>query len=367
MTYTKQEQLYLTAKEKYYKGHPIMSDAEFDYIEDALKIEGSDVPFIVGFENRNLKFPHFTPMLSLSKYQTNKITGEPPTNSAITWMKSRIIGEQVHFEWTPKFDGNAANIKYKNGKLLMAVSRGNGILGRDITKKLYQQLPKTISIKGNVEIRGEVVMARDTFKQKYAKEFANERNIVAGILNKDVTLHTKDRLCDIIFIALDIKKIDENNITHIDSDKLEALGFNKKYKLEKHWVHYNDFEKSFYKMKEYRENKCPFLLDGFVIKVAAKYRNKFGENMHDPNWAIAIKFSPKTAITELINIKWNFSKTGEMIPIAILKPVDLDGTIIKRASLYNAGFIIKNNVLPGSQVKIVKAGDIIPQIIGVIS
>lgn len=362
---TKQEQLYLTAKEKYYLGDPIMTDSEFDELEKQLKLEGSEVIDIVGFSDRNMKFPHISAMLSLSKYQTDKSTAKPPTELAIEWMKQRIYGNQIHFEFTPKFDGNAGNIIYKNGKLYQALSRGNGKLGRDITEKLYNQLPKTIPCKSDVEIRGEIVMPRDIFAKKYSKDFANERNLVAGILNKDVTPETADRLNDIVFMAVEIK-IHEDVVVYENIDKLNEWGFNQTYKLEKYWVAYSDFEKAFFKMKEYRETKSPFLLDGFVIKVAEKYRNQLGENAHDPNWAVAIKFAPKDVVTEVIDIQWNFGKTGELTPIAILKPVDLDGSVVKRASLYNYGFVIKNNILPGKKVKLVKSGDIIPQIIEVL-
>jgi NAD-dependent DNA ligase len=209
-------------------------------------------------------------------------------------------------------------------------------------------------------------MPRTIFNKKYSQSFANERNLVAGILNKDVTPETKNILDDIVFMAVEIKK-HEDEIVYENIDSLESWGFNQKYKLEKYWVAYSDFEKAFFKMKEYRETKSPFLLDGFVIKVAEKYRNQFGENSHDPEWAVAIKFAPKDVQTPNETIQWNFGKTGEIIPVGIFAPVDLDGTIVKRASLYNYGFVIKNKVYPGSICTIVKAGDIIPQVIDVVS
>jgi len=364
---TNKEKLYLDAKRTYYQGNPIMSDREFDELELELKNENSKVIDMVGFGDRKLKFPHITPMLSLAKYQTNKTTGKPPIEDATNWMKNHIVGKQEHFEWTPKFDGNACSLQYKNGKLHIALSRGNGTTGRDITDKIYNQVPKTIPIKGNVEIRGEIVMPRNIFNKKYAEDFANERNLVAGILNKDVTPETKDRLKDIVFMAVEIKAIDGKTVEYISTDKLTELGFNQQYPLEKHWVHYSDFETCFYKMQEYREKRSPFLLDGFVIKVAEKYRNNFGENSHAPNWAVAIKFSPKDVSTTNKTIQWNFGKTGELIPVGIFEPVNLDGTMVKRASLYNYGFVIANKVYPGSTVTIVKAGDIIPQVIDVTS
>lgn len=358
------EKLYLKAKETYYQGNPIMSDAEFDRLEDELKLLGSKVVNIVGqIVDRNTKFAHKTPMLSLSKYQTDKLSGLPPTDSATAWMKSRIVNKQEHFGFGCKYDGNAANAIYVNGKIDKVLSRGNGTLGRDITSKIIGQLPATVPVtNGTVEIRAEVVIPKDIFAKKYS-EFKNERNFVAGVLNKDN--NDPDVLNDIVFMAHEIKHTEGKSSEYIDVKKLADWGFNKKYPLVQFYYHYTEFEKAFYKMKEYRETKSPFLLDGIVIKVAEKYRNEFGENSHDPNWAIAIKFAPKDVSTPNETIQWNFGKTGELIPVGIFEPVNLDGTMVKRASLYNYGFVIKNKVYPGAICTLVKAGDIIPQVVAV--
>lgn len=364
MNLKQSEELYLKAKETYYQGNPIMSDAEFDRLENELKLLGSKVVGVVGLVNdRNAKYPHKTPMLSLSKYQTDKITGLPPTAEATNWMKSRIVGNQEHFGFSPKFDGNAANAIYKNGKIDKILSRGNGTHGRDITSKLIGQIPATIPISdGTVEIRAEVVIPRDIFAKKYS-EFKNERNFVAGVLNKDG--NDFDVLNDIVFMAHEIKHTEGKTSEYIDVKYLSDWGFNKKYPLIQFYYHYTEFENAFYKMKEYRETKSPFLLDGIVIKVAEKYRNVFGENSHDPNWGVAIKFAPKDVVTTVNDIKWKFGKTGSFTPVAILEPVNLDGSTVGRASIYNYGYVIRNEVYPGAIVTIAKSGDIIPQIIKV--
>jgi DNA ligase (NAD+) len=360
----KLEDLYLKAKETYYLGNPIMTDSEFDQLEAELKQLGSKVVSIVGLViDRNAKYPHKTPMLSLAKYQTNKTTGKPPTEQATDWMKSKVVGKQEHFSFGCKYDGNAANAIYKSGHLVNILSRGNGTLGRDITSKLINQVPKTIPITdGTVEVRAEVVIPKDIFAKKYS-EFKNERNFVAGVLNKDS--NDPAVLNDIVFMAHEIKHTEGNTSEYISVDELSKWGFNKKYPLVHFYYHYTEFEKAFFKMKDYREKESPFLLDGIVIKVAEKYRNNFGENGHDPNWAIAIKFAPKDVKTTVKDIKWNFGKTGTLTPVAILEPVDLDGSIVGKASIYNYGYLVKNQVYPGSIVTLVKSGDIIPQIIEV--
>lgn len=356
------EQLYLKAKETYYQGNPIMSDAEFDRLEDELKNKNSKVVENVGQQtDRNAKFSHKTPMLSLSKFQTDKITGQPPTNQAIDWMKQRIVEKQEHFIVECKYDGNAANAIYVNGNIDKILTRGNGTHGRDITSKLINQIPSKIPIsEGTVEIRAEIVIPKSIFAQKYS-EFKNERNFVAGVLNKD--FNDPDVLNDLVFMAHEIKYTEGKTSEYISNNKLSEWGFNQKYPLVHYHYHYSEFEKAFYKMKEYREKNCPFLLDGMVIKVSEKYRNNFGESNHSPNWAIAIKFAPKDAVTTIKSIEWNFGKTGSFTPVAILEPVDLDGSIVSRASIYNYGYVIKNNVYPGAVVTIAKSGDIIPQII----
>jgi DNA ligase (NAD+) len=357
------EKLYLEAKKLYYQGNPIMSDTEFDNLELELKKENSSVITIVGFSDRKAKFPHITPMLSLSKFQTNKTTGKPPVEEATTWMKEHIIGSQIHFSFTPKFDGNAANVIYKNGKLHIILSRGDGTYGRDITAKLMNQVPKTISNSNTIEVRGEVVIAKDIFSKKYS-QFKNERNFVAGVLNKDEV--DNNILSDLTFVAVEIKEIIGKTSDYISTSKLKDWGFNKLYELPEYYITAENFESAFKHMETYRNTKSPFLLDGFVIKVTEKYRNNFGENGHNPNWAIAIKFLPKEVITTVKSISWSFGKSGNFTPVANLEPVDLDGSTVSRASLYNYGFIVTNNVYPGAQVQIVKSGDIIPQVIKVI-
>lgn len=361
---TKQENLYLEAKKTYYEGNPIMTDAEFDRLEDELRLIGSSLIDIVGDKfDRYAKYPHITPMLSLAKYQTDKITGKPPTEKAIEWMKDKVNrGSQEHFAFEPKFDGNSVNAIYKNGKLWKMLSRGNGTLGRDYTSKLKSQVPNTIPILDEVEVRGEAVISKDIFAKKYSK-FSNERNFVAGVLNDD---KYNEATSEIVFVACEIRHTVSGITEHVPAEKLKEFGFNKNFELPHYYYHFSEFDKVFNVMKNYRETKCPFLLDGFVIKVAEKYRNIFGENSHDPNWAIAVKFMPKDVETTVIDIDWRMGKTGQYCPVAQLSPVNLDGTVVSQASIYNYGYVNKNQVYIGSTVQICKSGDIIPQIVKVI-
>jgi DNA ligase (NAD+) len=118
-------------------------------------------------------------------------------------------------------------------------------------------------------------------------------------------------------------------------------------------------------MENFRET-CEFQLDGVVFALPTEFREIFGENDHDPEWSIAVKFVPEEVITPVIGVQWNLGKTGELTPVVCLKPVQLAGTTVKRASGYNAGYIVKNRIQEGSIVSLHKSGDIIPEISKVI-
>jgi len=352
---------YLEAKRAYYMGTPIMDDSEFDRLEAKLKSDGI-LEKVVGFndDDRNAKFPHPSKMLSLAKYQASA-DGSLPTESATKWMKKLSVSE---FEATPKFDGNAINIVYRNGKLSSILSRGNGTAGRDYTDKLEMIVPHEIStVIDIIEIRGEVVMPTEIFLNKYA-QYKNERNFVAGILNRDEDVSNITK--EFVFMAVEIRCQNKSReMGYLPIDTLLGWGFNKLIPLYILKFSSDEFENVYRKMVSYRINDCPVRLDGFVIKTPENTRKEIGENSHDPNWAVAIKFPPEDAITEVIDIQWNFGKTGEMVPVAIMNPTFLDGTTVRRAAVHNLGWVQKNGCYPGATVTIAKKGDIIPQIIKV--
>ena len=347
------EQQYLAAKESYYNGNPILTDDEFDSLEQELISMSSDVPYIVGAEDRKAKYSHPSPMLSLAKYQAT-LAGTPPTELAKNWMNK--FGA-TSFEITPKYDGNAANAIYVNGNLSQVLSRGNGSKGRDITDKVKHNLPMKIDLKGVVEIRGEIVIKISTFNQKYF-EFKNPRNYVAGVLNRDE--NPKEVISDLDFIPLEVRQhIDEQ--IHYIAPRITGL---------KHtaYIFYGgpeSFVSAYETMVKYRKT-CEYQLDGFVIKAPEGLRAMWGENAHDPNWAVAIKFPPKEAITKIKSISWQYGKTGEVTPVAVMDPINLDGSTVSRAALFNLGYLKEKGAAPGATVAIAKSGDIIPQITRVV-
>jgi DNA ligase (NAD+) len=355
------EELYLQAKEAYYAGEPIISDDEFDRLEEELRDENSEVVEIVGIQDRTLKHPHLSPMLSLNKAQAS-IDGTPPISQMQDWFSS--FPKETIFEATPKYDGNAVNLIYKKGRLSQAITRGDKTRGRDVTNKLIKSVPLYLEgISQDVEVRGEAVIPTKIFYEKYS-HFKNPRNFVAGVLNREDT--TEDLLSEIEFLAIEVRVHDGDYEYPSNTQSwLQDKGFNKKNNYYRTFLS-QDFVSIYSDLKTYRENSSPFQLDGFVVKAPEVLRKSMGEKSHHPNWAIAVKFPPKEAITEVMDFRWNIGTSGNITPIARLKPIDLDGTTVKNVAAFNLGYIVKEKIYPGAKVVIAKSGDIIPQIVKVL-
>jgi len=366
MNLQEKESLYLRAKEAYYAGEPIMSDFEFDTLESELKESGSSIINKVGSTKAG-KFDHITPMLSLGKisvYDNDQL----PISEIAKWMS--ISKSEV--EITPKLDGNAVNLIYEKGKLKLALSRGTGLKGFDITEKLKHIVPQlaTIPYEGVpyelMEIRGEVVLPVSVFNQKYS-DFKNPRNFVAGVLGRDETDPTVVK--DFKFLAFELKGFhsDTSGLYEYPShsiDILQDMGF--EIPLRKTIKNSLEFRETYFEFLNYRENLSPYQLDGMVLKMKESERKEIGYTDHHPKWAIAIKFPPKEAITTIVSISWKTGTSGEIVPTAVMEPIDLDGSTVSRASLFNWGKVNEMKTFPGAKVLIAKAGDIIPQVYQVV-
>lgn len=355
------EERYLKAKEAYYSGEPLITDDEFDRLEEELKEMGSEVVNIVGAADRNYKHQHLSPMLSLNKAQA-ALDGTPPIEQMKAWFST--FPSDMKFEATPKYDGNAVNLIYRNGKFEKAITRGDKSKGKDVTHKIIRRVPLWLEgVNTDVEVRGEVVMDVSIFNAKYST-FKNPRNFVAGVLNKD---DVQDELLnELTFMALEVRIHDGDYDYPTDTQSwLATHGFNRKHSFYRTFQPV-DFVKVYNEMKDYREKTSPFQLDGFVVKCQEEKRRSYGESGHSPNWAIAIKFPPKEAVTTVKSIRWNVGTTGEITPVVEMEPVDLDGTTVRNAAAFNAGHVISNGLWPGAVVAIAKSGDIIPQVVKII-
>ncbi len=367
------EQKYLKAKISYYEGNPFLSDDEFDALEELLKKEGSRVIEQVGSKRKDFDFNHPNKMLSLAKVQTHKNSdGGIDYNSSefLRWYNKNAskINKKTNLVVSPKFDGSAINIIYEGTKLSAILTRGDGKLGKDITNKISPYIPKEIEayslrIGPNdiLEVRCEVVINVHLFNKKYSKEFANPRNYVAGVIGQDEINHEKLSEFTIVplnFILNGVHKC-YSHFKHLFKDINEILNKQKKLFTSKNITkEYQEVIDYFIKGRE----SISYQLDGLVISFPVEYRTQLGENDHDPNWALAVKFPPKETVTTVEGFEWSVSKRGEITPVLLLKPVLLDGTTVKRASGYNAGYLLEKGVGPGATVSLSKAGDIIPEV-----
>jgi len=369
------ENKYLSAKIAYYNGESNMSDAEFDALEKFLKEHGSKVHEQVGAKVKDYDFSHPTKMLSLSKIQTEK-DDEGLTNYMLelflAWYNKRtpIINRKDFFKLyaSPKFDGNAINVIYIGGKLTSIITRGDGVFGKDVTKRLQSRFPKTIIMNNPnfelqdediIQIRCEVVIDKLLFHDKYKPlGYANPRNYVAGVIGGDT--FDAEKVSELDSIPLHFLL----NGEQLGSDSFMENEFvsSTRYENECDIRNYIDIIKGFEDMRD----DFKYQLDGVVFAFHYSFREYMGENSHDPEWSIAIKFIPDEAVTSEDHIKWFVGKTGELAPVIQLVPVRLAGTTVRRVSGYNYGYIINQKLGKGAQMSIAKAGDIIPEIQSVI-
>ncbi len=370
MKLTPKEEKYLKAKEAYYEmtgdfGETtlLMEDWEFDELELELKEEGSCVIEMVGFKTKGTKVTHPTLMKSLDKIQFQ--TDYEPIDEFFKWLKSISFAGPLGFG--PKFDGNAVNLVFKNGKLHKAITRGDGEEGQDVTDKLRHMVPNNIKLDSTLdscEIRGEVVINKSIFEKKYGDVYSNPRNFVAGMLNRDQL--AMDIIKDLSFMAFDVK-LEEGYYLEDDVEELVKWGF-ESYKTNhaSDSISTEDFLQIYNEFKTYREEECPYLMDGIVVKMPVECRELANEKEHHPLWALAIKFPPKVGITYINDIEWSLGTTGSLIPVAILEPVDLDGSIVKRVTLHNHEWATNKGCGIGAKIEIVKSGDIIPKVLTVL-
>lgn len=367
------EVLFLRAKITYYEGNPIMDDSSFDFLETYLVSINSEVIKQVGSKRKDFNFSHPTPMLSLSKIQTEK-RGEVIDYKFEEFKKwyfkciqkiEKDLNKTIEFptlEGTLKYDGNAINLIYKGNEFFHAITRSDRLYGKDVTDRISLITPKTLSLNVTdediVEIRCEVIIQKDLFdninKQRIVNDeemFANPRNFVAGVLGADEFDENIIHQLTLMPIHLIV------NGEHFEIEELRNIfdNINVKRILLEEYIHFIATSATIREQIQYP-------LDGVVLAFPIDYRKILGENEHDPEWSIAIKFIPESVTSRVIYIEWNVGKTGELAPVIILEPVPLAGTIVKRASGYNAGYVIQNKLGKDAIVSIQKAGDIIPEI-----
>lgn len=274
-----------------------------------------------------------------------------------------------------KVDGLSVAVEYENGTLVRGVTRGDGITGENVTSNIKTIKSLPLSLEGapsRLIIRGEVFMPRDTFyrlnEEREARGeslFANPRNAAAGSLRQLDPQIAAERGLDIIIFNIQLAEGVEFK-THAESlDYLKKLGF----RVSPYYNIFKTEKEAFAEVTRLGElrDELPFQIDGAVLKVnRLDMRAELGSTAKFPKWAAAYKYPPEQKTTKLLDIVLQVGRTGVLTPNAVLAPVHIAGVTVSRATLHNKDFIAERDIMIGDTVIVQKAGDIIPEIVGVI-
>ena len=265
-----------------------------------------------------------------------------------------------------KIDGLSVSLLYRNGELVRAATRGDGVVGEDITHnaKTIKDIPLKIKQPIDIEVRGEIYMSKASFKKlnENGANFANPRNAAAGSVRQlDSKVAASRNLSNFIYHLPDPE--DYNIHTHYDAlNFMKELGFtvspnNRKVNNIDELMDYIN-----YWTKE-RPN-LPYEIDGIVIKVNdLNDQKKLGYTARCPKWAIAYKFPAEEVLTKVRDIIFTVGRTGQVTPSAILEPVRVMGSLISKATLHNEDYVVSKDIRVGDTVSIKKAGDVIPEVV----
>ncbi len=356
---------------------PVVDDATYDAAKTrALAIE-SEYPELAAngasthvgapVSEKFTSFQHNVPMLSISDVFDE--------HDVADWF-NKLSARDIFIEL--KVDGVSYSARYEHGKLVRGLTRGSGVTGEDITANLrtIADIPQQLSgtFPDVIEIRGEVYMSRADFMalntaaaESGDKVFANPRNAAAGSLRQlNPAITASRRLSAFAYTYGELSSRDWATQSEY-FDRLESWGF----KTTRHWAHRVDsmdgIQKTYNDIMMMRAD-IPFDIDGLVLKVNdVATQEKMGARANSPRWEVAYKFPAARAITALNSITIQVGRTGVLTPVAELEPINIGGVLVSRATLHNADEIARLNVQIGDMVIVQRAGDVIPQIVGVAS
>lgn len=358
--------------EYYVNDNPTLTDNEFDSLLDELikleekypeyKLDNSPTSKVgTTVISEFKKITHPTPMFSLGD-----VFNEDEVLSFCKKIEKEV--NNVEYVCELKMDGLAVSLIYVKGKFISAATRGDGRIGEDITNnvKTINSLPLTLKEDINLEVRGEIYMDFDVFNalnESREKEglplFQNPRNAAAGSIRQLDSSITKSRKLSMLLYHVPNANLSTHYQT-LELLKRVGLPINENTKLCKNSVEVLDFIKYW---NEHRE-ELPYPIDGIVIKVNDLATQKLlGFTAKYPKWAIAYKFPAEEVVTKLDDIICTVGRTGQITPNAVLEPVKVAGSTIRRATLHNAKYIEEKDLRIGDYVVIRKAGDVIPEVV----
>lgn len=373
------EQINYHAEKYYNQDSPEISDYEYDQLmNELIKLEDENPQYKrvdsptsrVGGKalDKFDQIVHKIPMLSLSNAYSAQDLKD------FDRRVSDMVNGNVEYVVEFKIDGLSVGITYNNGVFEKGATRGNGVVGEDISQNLMtvKSVPLNINDKNEVVVRGEVYISKDNFKKVNEQQeeqglqlFANPRNLAAGSLRQLDPKLTAKRPLDIF--VFNLEHIDNVEFkSHSESlEYLKDLGFtvSPNYKVCSNIQEVIDY------IEYWTENRdsLDFEIDGMVIKVNnLEQRESMGYTAKSPRWAIAYKFPAEKKKTKIIDIIVEVGRTGTITPTAVLEPVRLAGTSVSRATLHNEDYIKEKDIKINDTVLVQKAGDIIPQVLEVI-
>lgn len=285
----------------------------------------------------------------------------------------KIDTSKTAFSVEPKIDGLSVSLEYRDGLFFRGSTRGDGVVGEDVTANLLQikSIPKAISFMGELEVRGEVYMPRESFLKLLRRQelmgeapAKNPRNAAAGSLRQKNSKITAERELDIF--VFNIQRITDKEFTsHIETlDFLKSLGFNT-LPTYKRCNGVEDVIAEIRRIGDSRGN-LSYDIDGAVVKVDnLSYREELGSTSKFPKWAVAFKYPPEEKETVLREVEVAVGRTGALTPTAIFDSITLAGTSVSRATLHNEDFITSKGIGIGDTIVVRKAGDIIPEVLSV--
>ncbi|MDN6900327.1 NAD-dependent DNA ligase LigA [Oenococcus sicerae] len=310
------------------------------------------------------KVIHPVPMLSLGDVFS--------VQELIDWdaVTTKNAGLQQSYNLELKIDGLAISLKYAQGKLIQASTRGDGSIGEDVTAnvKTITEIPKVLKEPLTIEVRGEIYMGKESFARLNRQRdeagetvFANPRNAAAGSLRQlDAKITAERKLSSFIYYTAQNTVLGVNTQSGVLA-RFRQLGF--PVNADNRVIDKMSDVKMYIDEFTAKRDTLPFGIDGVVVKVNdLDMENELGNTVKIPRWSIAYKFPPEEALTIVKDITWTVGRTGVVTPTAIMNPVLLAGTTVQRASLHNPDYLQEKDVRLGDTVTLHKAGDIIPEI-----
>lgn len=379
------EKLEYYAKLYYDMDNPAITDYEYDMMMNKLKALEKEFPELITKDSLTQKVGGHV------KEGFKQVTHEVPLQSLqdifsfdeLREFDNRVRkvaeenNEELKYVVETKIDGLSTALKYENGVFVQGATRGNGLIGEDVTENLktIAHIPKKLNEDINITVRGEVFIGTKEFEKMNAEReimdeplFANARNAAAGSLRQLDSRVTAMRPLDIFIFNVqkyEAETFDSENSHFTELNKLEKLGFNV-VPVRTLCSTIDEAIEAIQKIGEDRE-KLSFGIDGAVIKVDnLRLREILGTTYKVPKWAIAYKYPPEKKETKLLDIVCQVGRTGAITPTAILEPVKVAGSTISKTTLHNEDFIKQKGLKIGDTVVIQKQGDVIPEVVDVL-